>query len=198
MRYQIRTAVTLFIMLSLITGVIYPLLTTGLAQALFPRQANGSLIKITEEKTASELVGQPFSEPRYFWGRLSATLPVAYNGASSAGSNLGPSNPDLKAAIQLRIASLRAVDPENPVPIPVDLVTASGSGLDPDISPAAALYQAPRVSRVRGIDKEKVAALVRAHIRDRQSGILGEPAVNVLRLNMALDLDQPSKNKEPR
>ena len=158
-----------------------------MAQALFPRQANGSLIKINEEKTASELVGQPFSEPRYFWGRPSATMPVAYNGASSTGSNLGPSNPALKEAVQKRIAALLAADPENRLPIPVDLVTASGSGLDPHISPAAALYQVPRVAKARGIDERKVAELVRIHIRDRQFGIFGEPTVHVLRLNMALD-----------
>ncbi len=184
---SIRTAVLLFAVMTLLTGILYPFAVTGLAQALFPRQANGSLIKINEEKTASELVGQPFSEPRYFWGRPSATTPVAYNGASSAGSNLGPSNPALKEAVQKRIAALRAADPENRLPVPVDLVTASGSGLDPHISPAAALYQAPRVAKARGIDERKVAELVRIHIRDRQFGILGEPTVHVLRLNMALD-----------
>ena len=173
--------------MTLLTGIVYPFAVTGLAQALFPRQANGSLIKINEEKTASELVGQPFSEPRYFWGRPSATTPVAYNGASSAGSNLGPSNPALKEAVQKRIAALLAADPENRLPIPVDLVTASGSGLDPHISPAAALYQVPRVAKARGIDEKKVAELVRMHIRDRQFGILGEPTVHVLHLNMALD-----------
>jgi K+-transporting ATPase ATPase C chain len=183
----IRTAVLLFAVMTLLTGIAYPLAVTGLAQALFPRQANGSLIKINEEKTASELVGQPFSEPRYFWGRPSATMPVAYNGASSAGSNLGPSNPDLKTAVEKRIATLRAADPENRLPIPVDLVTASGSGLDPHISPAAALYQVPRVSKARGIDEGRVAELVRLHIRDRQFGLFGEPTVNVLHLNTALD-----------
>ena len=158
-----------------------------MAQALFPRQANGSLMKITEEKMASELVGQPFSEPRYFWGRPSATMPVAYNGASSAGSNLGPSNPVLKETVQKRIAALRSADPDNKLPIPVDLVTASGSGLDAHISPAAALYQVSRVAKARGADEKKVADLVRTCIQDRQFGILGEPAVHVLRLNMALD-----------
>jgi potassium-transporting ATPase KdpC subunit len=187
MWYQIRTAVTLFIMISLITGVIYPLLTTGLAQVLFPQQANGSLIKINKETTSSELVGQPFSGPKYFWGRPSATTPVAYNGASSTGSNIGPSSPDLKVAVQMRIATLRAADPENRLSIPVDLVTTSGSGLDPHISPAAALYQVPRVARTRGIGERKVADLVRMNIRDRQFGILGESTVHVLRLNMALD-----------
>ncbi len=183
----IRTAVLLFAVMTLLAGIVYPLAVTGLAQALFARQANGSLIKINEEKTASELVGQPFSEPRYFWGRPSATMPVAYNGASSTGSNLGPSNPALKEAVRKRIAALLAADPENSLPVPVDLVTASGSGLDPHISPAAALYQVSRVAKARGIDEGKVAELVRMHIRDRQFGIFGEPTVHVLRLNMALD-----------
>lgn len=173
--------------MTFLTGIVYPLAVTGLAQALFPRQATGSLIKITEEKTASELVGQSFSEPRYFWGRLSATTPGAYNSASSTGSNLGPSNPALKEAVQKRIAALLAADPENRLPVPVDLVTASGSGLDPHISPAAALYQVSRVGKARGIDQRMVAELVRMHIRDRQFGVFGEPTVHVLHLNMALD-----------
>ena len=183
----IRTAVLLFSAVTLLTGIVYPLAVTGLAQALFARQANGSLIKISEEKTVSELVGQPFSEARYFWGRPSATMPVAYNGASSAGSNLGPSNPALKEAVQRRITALRSADPGNTLPVPVDLVTASGSGLDPHIGPAAALYQVPRVSKARGIDEGKIAELVRKHIQNRQFGIFGEPTVNVLRLNMAMD-----------
>lgn len=183
----IRTAVLLFAVMTLLTGILYPLAVTGLAQALFPRQANGSLIKINEEKTASELVGQPFSEPRYFWGRPSVTTPVTYNGASSTGSNLGPANPALKEAIRKHTTALLDADPENSMLVPVDLVTASGSGLDPHISPAAALYQAPRVAKARGIDERKIAELVRMHIRDRQFGILGEPTVHVLHLNMALD-----------
>jgi len=183
----IRTAVLLFAVMTLLTGIVYPFAVTGLAQVLFARQANGSLVKITEEKTASELVGQPFSEPRYFWGRPSATMPVAYNGASSTGSNLGPSNPALKEAVQARIAALRSADPANKLPVPVDLVTSSASGLDPHISPAAALYQVSRVSKARGIDERKAEELVRMHIRDRQFGIFGEPTVHVLRLNMALD-----------
>jgi K+-transporting ATPase ATPase C chain len=136
---------------------------------------------------ASELVGQSFSEPRYFWGRPSATMPMAYNGASSTGSNLGPSNPILREAIKKRITALRSADPDNKLPVPVDLVTASGSGLDPHISPAAALYQVSRVAKARGVDERKIAELVRVYIRDRQFGILGEPSVHVLRLNMALD-----------
>ncbi len=173
--------------MTILAGVIYPFAVTGLAEALFPRQANGSLIAIAQGKAASELVGQPFTGSEYFWGRPSATLPVAYNGASSAGSNLGPLNPALTEAVRKRIADLRAVDPENRLPVPVDLLTASGSGLDPHISPAAALYQAPRVARARGIGEGKVAELVGMHIRERQLGIFGEPTVNVLRLNMALE-----------
>jgi potassium-transporting ATPase KdpC subunit len=184
---QIRTSLLLLAVMTILTGVLYPLAVTGLAQVLFPRQANGSLMKINGEKSASELVGQPFSGPGYFWGRPSATVPVAYNGASSMGSNLGPSNPALKETIQKRMAMLRAADPENSLPVPVDLVTASASGLDPHISPAAALYQAARVARERGIEAAKVVELVRMHIQDRQFGIFGEPIVHVLRLNMALD-----------
>lgn len=184
---QIRTALLLFIMVTLITGVLYPLLTTGLAQALFPRQANGSLFKVADHKTASDLIGQSFQGAGYFWGRLSATTPFAYNAASSTGSNLGPSNPDLQAAVKSRIAALRAADPGNRLPIPVDLVTASGSGLDPHITPAAALYQVSRIAKARGIDEKKMTDLVRIHIQNRPFGIFGEPAVHVLRLNMALD-----------
>ncbi len=184
---SIRTALLLFAVTTLLTGILYPFAVTGLAQALFPRQANGSLIKVTKEKSASELVGQPFSGPRYFWGRPSATTPAAYNAASSAGSNLGPSNPALTEAVRKRIADLRAADPENRLPVPVDLVTASGSGLDPHISPAAALYQVPRVARARGIDERKCVELVRMRIRERQLGIFGERTVHVLSLNMALD-----------
>lgn len=187
MGQTIRTAVLLFVLMTLLTGIAYPLAVTGLAQWLFPWQANGSLIRIGTAKTASELVGQPFHRPDYFWGRLSATTPVPFNGTSSAGSNLGPTNPALKEAIRNRIADLLAADPENQASIPVDLVTASGSGLDPHISPAAALYQASRVAKARGINRENVMALVRMNIRDRQFGILGEPTVHVLRLNMALD-----------
>jgi K+-transporting ATPase ATPase C chain len=184
---QIRSAVLLFAVMTFLTGILYPFVVLGLAQALFPRQADGSLIRIDKDKTASEFVGQPFSEPRYFWGRPSATMPVAYNGASSSGSNLGPSNPALQESIQKRISALSAADKGNRLPIPVDLVTASGSGLDPHISPAAALYQVSRVARERGMDKRDVEELVRMHIRGRQFGVFGEPTVHVLRLNMALD-----------
>lgn len=182
-----RTAVLLFAIMTFLMGILYPIAVTGLAQKLFPWQANGSLIKMNEGKTASELIGQPFHEPRYFWGRPSATTPVPYNSASSTGSNLGPSNPVLEEIVQKRILALHAADQENRSAIPVDLITASGSGLDPHISPAAALYQVLRVARARGIDERKVAELVRKHIRNRQFGILGEPTVHVLYLNMALD-----------
>jgi K+-transporting ATPase ATPase C chain len=181
----IRTALLLFSVITLLTGIVYPLAVTGLSQALFARQANGSMIETGAGKRVSELIGQPFGETRYFWGRPSATTPVAYNGSSSMGSNLGPSNPVLAEAVRKRIATLRADDPGNRLPVPVDLVTASGSGLDPHISPAAALYQVPRVSKARGMDTRKVAELVRTHIQDRPFGIFGEPTVNVL--NMALD-----------
>lgn len=184
---QIRSAVLLFFAVTFLTGIVYPFAVTGIAQILFPRQANGSLIEISGDKRASELIGQPFSDPRYFWGRPSATMPAAYNGASSAGSNYGPSNPELKETVQMRITALLATDRENRLPIPVDLITASGSGLDPHISPASALYQASRVARVRGVDRRQIEELVRLHIRDRQFGVFGEPTVHVLRLNMALD-----------
>jgi K+-transporting ATPase ATPase C chain len=187
MWYTIRTVATLFLLMTVITGFAYPLVVTGLSQIFFPHQANGSLIMKGDHKIASELVGQPFRSPGYFWGRPSATPSFAYNAASSSGSNLGPSNPDLRKAIHERIKHLLPPDTENRVPIPVDLVTTSASGLDPHISPAAALYQVPRVSRARGMDKKKLIALVEAHIQDRQYGIFGEQTVNVVRLNMALD-----------
>lgn len=173
--------------MTFLTGIAYPLAVTGIAQALFPKQANGSLIGISGERTASELIGQPFSAPRYFWGRPSATLPLPCNAASSLGSNLGPSNPSLKEAVRTRIAALRDADPENGLPIPVDLVTASGSGLDPHISPAAALYQASRIARARGLDPRKVEELIRTNIQQRSFGLFGERRVYVLRLNAALD-----------
>jgi K+-transporting ATPase ATPase C chain len=183
----IRTAILLFVVMTLLIGIVYPFAVTGLAQLLFPWQAGGSLVKINGGKTVAELVGQPFSEPGYFWGRPSATSSGAYNGAASMGSNLGPTNPALKEAVRRRIIALLTADRENRQLIPVDLVTASGSGLDPHISPAAALYQVPRVAKARGIDSRKIEALVRINIRDRQFGIFGEPTVHVLHLNMALD-----------
>jgi K+-transporting ATPase KdpC subunit len=186
-RRQLRHAVVSLILLTVLTSAIYPLVVTGLAQALFHHQANGSLIEEDGEIVGSELIGQPFSDPRYFWGRLSATAAVPYDAADSSGSNYGPSNPALQQAIQARIDALKAVDPDNDQPIPVDLVTYSASGLDPHISIAAALYQVPRVARYRGLSNDHVYALVDRFTEGRQFGILGEPRVNVLKLNMALD-----------
>lgn len=181
-----RPALVLLALLSVLTGIVYPLVVTGVAQAAFPAQANGSLVVQGDQVRGSALIGQPFDEPRYFWSRPSATTP-AYNGSASSGSNLGPLNPALAEAVKARVAALRAVDPGNTAPVPVDLVTASGSGLDPHISPAAAQYQVERVARARGLAPERVRQLVVAHTEGRQLGILGEPHVNVLLLNLALD-----------
>jgi K+-transporting ATPase ATPase C chain len=184
---QLRPAVLMLVWLSLITGVAYPVLITGIAQLIFPAQANGSLVVRGGKPVGSSLIGQPFDDPKYFWGRLSATAPHAYNAGASSGSNLGPLNPNLHAATRARIDALREADPGNTAPVPVDLATASGSGLDPHISPAAALYQVSRVAKARGVDPGGVRRLVEQHIEGRQLGILGEPRVNVLRLNLALD-----------
>jgi K+-transporting ATPase ATPase C chain len=184
MRRQLRYAIGFVVLFTVLTGVAYPLAVTGIAQGLFRHQANGSLISDNGETIGSELIGQPFSDPRYFWGRLSAT---EYDAAASSGSNYGPTNPALLEAIQARIDALKAVDPDNQEPIPVDLVTASGSGLDPHISIAAAQYQIPRVARYRGLSEDRVSALVDRFAESRQFGILGEPRVNVLKLNLALD-----------
>lgn len=197
MRNLVRPTLVSFLLLSLLTGVIYPAFVTGGAHALFPHQANGSLIADSADSTTrrhspSLLIGQPFTEPRYFWSRPSATSPMPYNGAASSGSNLGPNNPALARAIAGRIAELRAADPGNTLPVPVDLVTASGSGLDPHLSPAAAEYQVTRVARVRGLSVDSVRALVAGATTGRQFGILGEPVVNVLRLNLALDGRTPA------
>jgi K+-transporting ATPase ATPase C chain len=187
MRTQLRPAIVSFLLLTLITGIVYPLAVTGLAQAFFPHQASGSLMVGNGQALGSELIGQPFDDPKYFWGRLSATSPFPYNAAASSGSNLGPLNADLVKAAQARIDALRDADPGNATPIPVDLVTASGSGLDPHISVAAALYQVPRVARARGLGEDQVRALVARFTEGRQFGILGERRVNVLKLNLALD-----------
>ncbi|MES2403709.1 MAG: potassium-transporting ATPase subunit KdpC [Pseudomonadota bacterium] len=183
----LRQAVVLLLLLAATTGLLYPLAGTGLAQLVFPRQANGSLILRDGKPIGSVLIGQSFTDPKYFWGRPSATTPQPYNGTASGGSNLGPSNPALTEAVKQRIAALHAADPDNHVPVPVDLVTTSGSGLDPDVSPAAALYQVNRVARARGLPVTEVQALVNRHARGRQFGILGEPRVEVLELNLALE-----------
>ncbi|WP_454719537.1 MULTISPECIES: potassium-transporting ATPase subunit KdpC [Cupriavidus] len=187
----LRPMLTLFVALSAVTGLLYPGIVTGLARALFPHQAAGSLIVRDGKAIGSELIGQPFSDPKYFWGRLSATAPMPYNGAASVGSNYGPSNPALTDAARARIDALRAADPANQAPVPVDLVTASASGLDPHISPAAAQYQAARVARVRGLPPERVQALVAANTEAPLLAVLGDPVVNVLKLNLALDGEKP-------
>ncbi|MBS0184236.1 MAG: potassium-transporting ATPase subunit KdpC [Nitrospira sp.] len=187
MKDQLRPALTMVLLLTVLTGLIYPLTVTGLAQLFFPDQANGSLIVQDGKVLGSKLIGQHFDKPEYFWSRPSATAPFPYNAAASGGSNLGPTNQVLIDAVKARVATLRAVDPGNDLPIPVDLVTSSGSGLDPHISPAAALYQAKRVARARGLDENSVLTLVNKHTEGRQFGVLGEPRVNVLELNLALD-----------
>ena len=184
---HLRPALVSLGLLTVITGVVYPLIVTGIAQAAFPRQANGSLVQQGGKEVGSSLIGQPFADPRYFWGRGSATGPFGDNPGSSSGSNLGPTNPALLDAVKARIKALQDADPDNHAPIPVDLVTASGSGLDPHISPAAAEYQVGRVARARGKDEAEVRGLVAAHTEGRQLGVLGEPRVNVLALNLALD-----------
>ncbi len=184
---MIRNAVMTLIVQTALTGIIYPLAITGITQAVFPAKANGSIIIKDGKPVGSALIGQQFDGPKYFWGRPSATTPYPYNGSSSSGSNLGPNNPALMDAVKARIAALHAADPGNRNPIPVDLVTSSGSGLDPAISPAAALYQAGRVARARGLDEAKVLGLIQANTSGRFLGIFGEPAVNMLKLNLALD-----------
>jgi K+-transporting ATPase ATPase C chain len=183
----IRPAIVIFVLLTVLTGVIYPLLVTAIAAVAFPDAARGSLIVRNGKPVGSKLIGQSFSEPKYFWSRPSATTPQPYNAASSGASNLGPLNPALTDAVKTRILALRAADPANRAPIPVDLVTASGSGLDPHISVAAAQYQIARVARARSLDVWAVQALVAAHMEGRLWGLFGEPRVNVLELNLALD-----------
>ncbi len=186
MRSELRPAIRMLVALTLVTGVLYPLLVTAIAQLAFPTQANGSLIVRGGRVVGSAWIGQEFTAPRYFWGRLSATSP-AYDAGASMGSNFGPLNPALVAAARARIAALEAADPAAKLPVPVDLVTASGSGLDPHISPAAAEYQAPRVARARGMAEAEVRRLVATHTTGRWLRIVGEPVVNVLELNLALD-----------
>jgi K+-transporting ATPase ATPase C chain len=184
---ELKTGVFALIALSVLTGVVYPLLVTAMARLAFPREADGSLIVREGKPVGSRLIGQPFSGARYFWSRLSATSPTPYNASASSGSNLGPTNPALRAAAAARIDALRALDPQNLRPVPVDLVTASGSGLDPRISPAAAEYQLARVARSRGLPEARVRELIALHTEPRTLALLGEPAVNVLELNLALD-----------
>jgi len=184
---ELKPAALLLVLLTVLTGALYPALITGLAQTLFSGEANGSLIKQDGKVVGSALVGQPFSDPKHFWTRPSATGPVPYNAGASAGSNLGPLNPALEEAVKARIDALKASDPTQTTPIPVDLVTASGSGLDPHISPAAARWQVPRIARIRGISEAEVSRLIDGHTEGRQLGLLGEPRVNVLALNLALD-----------
>jgi K+-transporting ATPase ATPase C chain len=187
---DIRRAVTMLAVMTLITGVAYPLLVTVIGQAAFRDKATGSLIERDGKAVGSALIGQAFSDPKHFWSRPSATSPYPYNASASSGSNLGPLNPALADAVTARIKALRDVDPDNGAPVPVDLVTASASGLDPHISPAAAEYQVDRVARARNLDPQKVRALVAQYTEGRQLGFLGEPGVNVLRLNLALDAMQ--------
>ena len=190
---QLRPAFMMLLVLTVITGLIYPLAVTGIAQVAFPHQANGSIITVGGKAVGSELIGQQFDEPKYFWGRISATGAFPYNAfnaetlTGSSGSNYGPLNPALTYMVQTRIDALKAADPDNTLPIPVDLVTASGSGLDPHIRVATALYQVHRVAAARGLDEAQIKSLVEKHIQGRQFGFLGEPRVNVLRLNLALD-----------
>jgi K+-transporting ATPase ATPase C chain len=183
---QLRTATLLLLAITVLTGVIYPLVVTGVAQLLFPKQSNGSLFRENDQVLGSELIGQAFASPRYFWSRLSATSPVPYNATSSGGSNFGPLNPELKKAVDARVKELSGMEPLNK-PVPVDLVTASGSGLDPHISPAAAEFQVSRIAKARNLSEEVVRELVVQHTEGRQFGVLGEPRVRVLRLNLALD-----------
>jgi K+-transporting ATPase ATPase C chain len=184
---SLRTALVLFLLLTLLTGLAYPLVVTAVAQLAFPARAAGSFLMRDGVRVGSALIGQSFSDPRYFWGRPSATTPQPYNGTASNASNLGPLNPALTAAVKERVAALRAADPANTAPVPVDLVTSSGSGLDPEISLAGAAYQAARVARARGLPETRVRALIAAHAEGRLLGVLGEPRVNVLKLNLALD-----------
>jgi potassium-transporting ATPase KdpC subunit len=191
MKTLLRPMLVLFAALTIATGVVYPVVVTAIGQVVFPHQANGSLIERNGKTVGSELIGQPFDAPGYFWGRLSATTPNPYNPQSSGGSNLGPTNPALADEIKGRLNALHAADPTNTAPAPVDLVTSSGSGLDPQISPAAAAYQAARVAKARGLPREQVDELIAQHTAGRQLGVLGEARVNVLELNLALDQLKP-------
>lgn len=190
MRAILRPLLVLFLVLTALTGVVYPLAVTAIGKMAFAEQVSGSLVRRGNAIVGSSLIGQPFQDSRYFWGRLSATAPMPNNAGSSGGSNLGPTNPALMDAVKARLAELRTADPDNTLPVPVDLVTASGSGLDPHISPAAALYQVNRVARARHLDPSTVRRLVLQHVEGAQWGIFGEPRVNVLMLNLAMDRAQ--------
>ncbi|WAS53355.1 potassium-transporting ATPase subunit KdpC [Burkholderia ambifaria] len=190
MKTLIRPLVVIFVVLTVVTGLAYPAVMTVFGQAVFPSQANGSLIEKDGRAVGSALIGQPFDAPKYFWGRLSATSPMPYNASGSGGSNLGPLNPSLAEQVKARIATLRDAGTDLSKPVPVDLVTASASGLDPEITPAAAAYQVERVAKARNLSADAVAQLVAANTAGRQFGVLGEPRVNVLKLNLALDAAQ--------
>ena len=194
-REQLKSAILIFIVLTIITGVLYPLFITGIAQSFFHAKANGSLIYQDGKIIGSALIGQPFDDPKYLWGRLSATSPVPYNSGSSSGSNIGPSNPALLEAAKARIEKLRAADPRNRIPIPVDLVTSSASGLDPHISLAAAYYQGPRIAKERNLSVNIVKNSINRNTTMRLFGLLGEPVVNVLGVNLDLDSYPPSHSR---
>lgn len=189
---HMRPAISIFIVFTIVTGILYPGLVMVIAQTLFPHQANGSLIRQDQQMIGSSLIGQPFANPKYFWGRVSATSPSPYNAASSSGSNLGPTNPALTAAVQDRVNTLKQYDTSKEL-VPVDLVTASASGIDPHISPAAAEYQVARIAKSRNLSEAKLRELVAQCTQGRQFGLLGEPRVNVLELNIALDKDKSSE-----
>ncbi|SIT38602.1 potassium translocating ATPase, subunit C [Paraburkholderia piptadeniae] len=191
MKNALRPVLVLFVALTVVTGIVYPVVVTAVSQAVFPHQANGSLIEKDGKTVGSEIIGQQFDAPYYFWGRLSATTPNPYNAQGSGGSNLGPTNPALADEVKGRLAALHDADPSNTAPVPVDLATSSGSGLDPDISPAAAAYQADRVAKARGLSREQVDGLIAQNMSGRQLGVLGERRVNVLKLNLALDQLRP-------
>jgi K+-transporting ATPase ATPase C chain len=187
MKEQIRSAILMFVILSLLTGIFYPAFIAGAVYIFFPHQSTGSMLYQNNKLLGSALIGQEFTDPKYFWGRISETSPVAYNSSSSSGSNLGPSNPALIERIKARIRALKEFDPDNTNPIPIDLVTSSASGLDPHISIAGAYYQIPRVARMRGLTEDTVKAIVNRHTNGRIFGLIGEPVVNVLELNLELD-----------
>ncbi|MEX3957761.1 potassium-transporting ATPase subunit KdpC [Trinickia sp. EG282A] len=191
MKNLLRPMLVLFAAMTVMTGIVYPVVVTAIGHAVFPRQANGSIIEKDGKPVGSELIGQQFDAPYYFWGRLSATTPNPYNAQNSGGSNLGPTNPALVDEVKGRIQALHDADPTNTAPVPVDLVTSSGSGLDPDISPAAAAYQAARVAKARGLPREQVDELIARNTSGRQLGLLGEPRVKLLELNLALDAIRP-------